>query len=100
MSTIPEGHTLFVVDIEYTVPMEQIQAVIEPHMAFVRNAYAEGRFIASGAKVPRTGGVIVMTAPSLEDAQAYLAADPFVTENVASYSYTQFMPSNLHPALK
>jgi uncharacterized protein YciI len=100
MSVIPEGHTLFIVDLEYTVPMEQIQPVLEPHLEFVRAAYSEGRFIASGAKVPRTGGVIVMHAESLQAAQDYLAADPFVSANVATYSYTEFLPSNLHSALK
>ncbi|MBA84091.1 YciI family protein [Thalassobius sp. S69A] len=100
MSIIPEGHSLFIVDLEYTVPMEQIQAVLEPHLEFVRAAYGQGRFLASGAKVPRTGGVIVMHAKSLSEAEEYLAADPFVTANVASYSYTEFLPSNLHDALK
>lgn len=100
MSIIPEGHSLFIVDLEYTVPMEQIQPVLEPHLDFVRAAYAEGRFIASGAKVPRTGGVIVMVAESMQAAQDYLSADPFVTANVATYKYTEFLPSNVHSALK
>ena len=100
MSIIPEGWALFVVDIEYTVPFKQVQTVIAPHMDFVKQAYEDGRFVSSGAKVPRTGGVIVMMAPSLEEAQAYLSADPFVTANVATYRYTQFMPRNLHSALK
>ena len=42
MSIIPEGHSLFIVDLEYTVPMEQIQAVLEPHLEFVRAAYGQG----------------------------------------------------------
>ncbi len=100
MSTIPEGHSLFIVDIEYIVPMEQIQAVLEPHLDFVRAAYAQGRFIASGAKVPRTGGVIVMHADSMQAAQDYLAADPFVSASVATYNYTEFLPSNVHDTLK
>lgn len=100
MSVIPEGHSLFIVDLEYTVPMEQIQAVLEPHLDFVRAAYEQGRFVASGAKVPRTGGVIVMIAESLQAAQDYLSTDPFVTANVAKYKYTEFLPSNLHSALK
>ncbi|WP_420568933.1 YciI family protein [Thalassovita sp.] len=100
MSAIPEGHNLFIVDLEYTVPMEQIQPVLEPHLDFVRAAYSSGIFLASGAKVPRTGGVIVMHAKTLQDAQDYLAADPFVSANVATYSYTEFLPSNLHKALK
>lgn len=100
MSIIPDGHSLFVIDLEYTVPMDQIQPVLEPHMDFVRRAYDEGRFLASGPKVPRTGGVVLMVAASLQEAQDYLSEDPFVTANVASYSYTEFLPNNLHSALK
>ncbi|WP_319825227.1 YciI family protein [Thalassovita sp.] len=100
MTLIPKGWSLFTVDIEYTVPFEQVQAVLEPHMDFVRRAYAERRFLASGPKVPRTGGMVVMMAPSLEEAHDYLSADPFVTANVADVRITQFLPNNLHPALK
>lgn len=100
MTVIPETSNLFVVDIEYKVPMDQIETVIAPHMDFVRRAYDEGRFIASGAKQPRTGGVIVMMAESLEDARGYLAQDPFVTADVADYRYTEFKATNLHAALK
>jgi len=100
MPAIPENTNLFVVDIEYTVPMSDVQQVIEPHLDFVRRAYAEGRFIASGAKVPRTGGVIVMMAESADAARDYLASDPFVTAQVAEYRLTEFLPSNVHDALK
>lgn len=100
MSAIPENTNLFIVDIEYTVPMDEVRKVIEPHMEFVRRAYDEGRFLASGAKVPRTGGIIVMMAQSPEAAHAYLSADPFVTAQVAEYRLTEFLPSNLHHALK
>ncbi|MEZ5716498.1 MAG: YciI family protein [Paracoccaceae bacterium] len=100
MSPIPESWLLFAVDIEYSVPFGEVEKVLDPHMAFVRRAYDEGRFLASGPKEPRTGGMVIMMAPSLEDAQAYLAADPFVTEKVAAVKLTAFKPSNLHTALK
>ena len=40
MSLIPEGWLLFAVDIEYTVPFDEVEKVLEPHMEFVRRAYA------------------------------------------------------------
>ena len=100
MSLIPEGWLLFAVDIEYTVPFDEVEKVLEPHMEFVRRAYAEGRFLASGPKEPRTGGIVIMMAESPDAAEAYLAADPFATAGVASMQLTAFKPSNLHPALK
>lgn len=100
MSLIPEGWLLFAVDIEYIVPFEQVEKVLEPHMDFVRRAYDQGRFLASGPKEPRTGGMVIMMAQSLEAAQDYLAADPFVTERVVAVKLTAFKPANLHSALK
>ncbi|CUK03146.1 YciI-like protein [Ruegeria denitrificans] len=100
MSIIPEGGSLFVVDIEYTVPMDKVAAVIDPHMDFVRASYEAGRFLMSGPKVPRTGGLIVMTADSREDAESYLEQDPFAQEKVAKFRVTEFRASNLHPTLK
>lgn len=100
MPVVSETMNLFIVDIEYTVPMSKVQDVIEPHLEFVRRAYVEGRFLASGAKVPRTGGIVVMMAESLDSARDYLSADPFVTAQVAEYRFTEFLPSNLHAALK
>lgn len=100
MAIIPEGWNLFIVDLEYIAPMSKVEPVLEPHLAFVRQAYDEGRYLVSGPKQPRTGGVIVMMAPSLAEAKEYNAADPFVTEGVAQYTYTEFLPNNRHEALK
>ncbi|WP_170351909.1 YciI family protein [Ruegeria atlantica] len=100
MSVIPEGSSLFVVDIEYIVPMNQVEPVIDSHMDFVHASYKDGRFLMSGPKVPRSGGLIVMTADSREEAEKYLEHDPFAQEKVAKFRVTEFRASNLHPALK
>ncbi len=100
MSVFPENWTLFVVDLEYTVPMEQVEPVLDDHMVFIKQGFETGRFVAAGRKVPRSGGVIVMTAPDLDDAQRYMAADPFQIAGVAAYRFTEFVPGTLHPALR
>ncbi len=100
LPAIAENTNLFIVDMEYSVPMSDVRQVIEPHLEFIRRTFAEGRFIASDAKVPRTGGVIVMVAESDDAARDCLALDPFVTPHVAEYRLTEFLPSNVHDALK
>lgn len=100
MSIVPEGSSLFVVDIEYIVPMDRVEPVIDSHMDFVRAAYEDGRFLMSGPKVPRSGGLIIMTADSADEAEIYLEQDPFAQEKVAKFRVTEFRASNLHPALK
>jgi uncharacterized protein YciI len=99
MSVIPEGSALFVIDIEYIVPFEEVQKVLEPHMAFVKQGYAEGRFLASGPKTPRTGGVVIAMGASLQEVEALMAQDPFVEAGVVALKITEFAASNRHPAL-
>ncbi|WP_370046990.1 MULTISPECIES: YciI family protein [Salipiger] len=99
MGVIPEGHTLFVVDIEYVVPFEQIEPVLEPHMAFVKQGYADGHFLCSGPKNPRTGGIVIAIGETLAVIEALMAEDPFVSAGVVKVQITEFAASNRHPAL-
>ena len=100
MALIPDDQNLFVVDLHYVVPLEEIEPHIEPHLAFLDEQYASGRFIASGAKVPRTGGVIIATAESWSALERLLEADPFKKEKLAQYTITEFRPGRVAPQLK
>lgn len=100
MALIREDQNLFVVDLHYIVPLEEIEPHIEPHLAFLDEHYAAGCFIASGAKVPRTGGVIIATAESRSQLERLLEADPFKKEKLAEYSITEFRPGRVAPQLK
>ncbi len=90
MSLIPNGQNLFVVDLEYLVPLEKIDPLIEDHMRFLDKNYAAGRFLVSGAKVPRSGGIILVTATSMEAVKTLLEDDPFHIQKVAKYTITEF----------
>ncbi|MBY6003984.1 hypothetical protein KUV62_08700 [Salipiger bermudensis] len=99
MGVIPEGHSLFVVDIEYVVPFEQIEPVLAPHMDFVRQGYADGHFLCSGPKNPRSGGIVIAIGASLAAIEALMAEDPFVSAGVVTVQITEFAASNRHPVL-
>ena len=92
MSFIPKGATLFVVDLEYVVPVEQVEPLIEGHMRFLEECYDKGIFMASGPKVPRTGGVILAQSDSREAIEALITQDPFHEQGVARYTITEFVP--------
>ncbi|MGB0660891.1 MAG: YciI family protein [Mangrovicoccus sp.] len=93
MSLIPASQNLFIVDIHYIVPLDEIEAELEPHVEFLNKNYASGCFIASGPKVPRTGGVIIATAESPESLMQILASDPFHAKKLAKYTVTEFRPA-------
>ena len=50
---------MFIVSLRYVVPVEQVEPHMEGHMAWLEDHYASGMFMASGRKVPRTGGIIL-----------------------------------------
>ncbi len=92
---IPAGHHLFVVDLEYLAPFAQIDPLIDAHMDFLSVHYAQGHFLASGRKAPRTGGVILAVAASKADVETWVKDDPFHQAAVARYEITEFVPGML-----
>jgi uncharacterized protein YciI len=79
---------MFILSLTYVKSNEEADRYMEPHMAWVKEGYAKGWFLASGRKVPRTGGVIfaVGQRPEIE---AYVADDPFTIHGVCEYEITE-----------
>jgi uncharacterized protein YciI len=74
----------------YLQPIEVVDNYLGAHRAFLKTLYAKGITICSGPQVPRTGGFILMTAASKEEAQAIMNNDPYVINGVAEYSVIEF----------
>jgi uncharacterized protein YciI len=79
---------MFILSLTYVKPNEEADKHMEPHMAWVKEGYARGWFLASGRKVPRTGGVIFAVGKRPE-IDAYVAADPFTIHGVCEYEITE-----------
>ncbi|PDT16714.1 GTP cyclohydrolase [Rhizobium sp. J15] len=79
---------MFILSLTYVKPNEEADRHMEPHMAWVKEGYAKGWFLASGRKVPRTGGAILAIGDRAE-IEAYVAADPFIIHGVAEYDITE-----------
>ena len=90
---------MFIVSLTYVVELAQIEAHLPAHIAWLERGYAAGLFLASGRKVPRTGGIILAQADSLATLEATLAEDPFQLHGLARYTITEFIPSKTAPAL-
>jgi len=84
---------MFIVDLAYVAPLETVDAHLGAHVAFLKEQYEKGVFIASGRKEPRTGGVIIARCSSAGELQAVLNKDPFKRNGVAWYTVTEFVPS-------
>ena len=73
-------------------PVEQVRLWSGRGRFAVERNYAAGRFIVSGRREPRTGGVILARAASTAEIEAVIAEDPFTSEGVAHYEVIEFLP--------
>jgi uncharacterized protein YciI len=91
---------MFIININYTVPLDKLDAYMTEHVKYLSQYYKLNIFVASGRKVPRTGGIILAMAKSKEVVEEIIKLDPFHIHNLAEFTITEFMTSQVHPALK
>jgi uncharacterized protein YciI len=86
---------VFIIEIEYTVDLTQIDALMADHAAWLDVNYGDGTFIASGRKVPRTGGVILTASVERSVVEAAVRRDPFAIADVATHTILEFTPTRV-----
>lgn len=91
---------MFIINLNYIVPLEKLDAYMGEHVKYLRQYYKLNKFIASGRKVPRTGGIILARADSLDEVHQIIKQDPFYTHKLAEFTVTEFLTSQVHPGLK
>ncbi|ELZ4830385.1 hypothetical protein UPX75_001236 [Salmonella enterica] len=91
---------LCVVVLTYVKPLHEIDAQIPAHVEWLKKGYADGLFLASGRKIPRTGGVILANYNDADVLQNYLAQDPFRLSGVAKVDLIPFEPTMMVTELK
>jgi uncharacterized protein YciI len=89
---------MFLISLTYKIPLRELDQYLEDHIAFLRKYYAAGKFIFSGPKVPRTGGLILAYNCSRGEAEAIIAEDPFYINQAADYELIAFDPSMCNEA--
>ena len=84
---------MFIIELSYKAPLQQVDAQMKPHMAFLNKYYASGHFLLSGRKIPRDGGIILAVGKSREEIEAIAAQDPFCQKGVADFRVIEFRVS-------
>lgn len=84
---------MFIVSLTYKAKLSEVDSYIAAHITYLEKYYAQGKFIVSGRKVPRTGGVILVNAASKCELDSILSEDPFYIADVAHYEITEFVPT-------
>jgi uncharacterized protein YciI len=85
--------SMFIIELSYKAPLSDIDAHMAAHVRFLKTHYAAGRFVVSGRKVPRDGGIIVALGGSREEVEAIAHADPFYRHGLADVRVVEFNAS-------
>ena len=91
---------MFIISLHYIVPLDELDAHMDAHVKYLKKYYSADVFIMSGRKVPRTGGIIIAQADSIEILEKIIAEDPFHKHQLAEFTITKFQASQSHPDLK
>jgi uncharacterized protein YciI len=91
---------MFIIQLTYTRPLEEVDQLVEEHKQFLEKYYAEGIFMLSGRKHPRTGGIILARAETLTSVVKIITEDPFHRHGLAEYTITEFLPTMANETLQ
>ena len=88
---------MYVLLLQYTKPLDDVERLAPEHRAFLDRYFREGKFIVSGPRDPRIGGVIIADVENELEAMKIVVEDPFFTEKVADYELIRFTPTKHDP---
>lgn len=91
---------MFIINLTYTSALDKIDEFLNEHIEFLNHQYELGHFLASGRKIPRTGGIILSNVESKEALEKIIEKDPFKKNELANYELTEFVPSKTSEELK
>ena len=84
---------MFVIELTYKVPLNQIDAHMAEHVKFLKKYYASGNFVISGRKIPREGGIIIAMGRDREQVETLIKEDPFYKFGLADFRVIEFRAS-------
>ncbi|GAA0717796.1 YciI family protein [Aquimarina litoralis] len=91
---------MFIINLTYMVELKKVDQFLNDHVEFLNEQYSLGNFLASGRKVPRTGGIILSNVPSKSELENIISKDPFHKNELANYELIEFIPSKTSEALQ
>lgn len=91
---------MFIINLNYIVPLEELDIHMADHVKYLEKYYNKNMFLASGRKVPRTGGIILVLADSKDDVEKIITEDPFYIYKFAEFDIAEFLTSKFHPDLR
>ncbi|HTQ05498.1 MAG TPA: YciI family protein [Polyangiaceae bacterium] len=83
---------MFVIELVYKAALEEIDAHMKAHVAFLNKYYEAGNFLVSGRKIPRDGGIILARG-TRDEIERIIQEDPFHRHGLADFRIIEFRAS-------
>ena len=84
---------MFIVSLSYKKELAEVEKFIFSHGEFLDTYYLQKKFIFSGRKNPRTGGIILAYNVNRETLEEIIREDPFYQNGIADYDITEVIPT-------
>ncbi|WP_411681780.1 YciI family protein [Clostridium thailandense] len=84
---------MFILILKYVKPIEEVEKELNSHITYLEKYYSLKKFICSGRRNPRTGGVILCNADTIEEIHKIIKEDPFYEKKIAEYEIIEFIPT-------
>jgi uncharacterized protein YciI len=84
---------MYIITLKYIKSLEEVEKELEAHIKYLEKYYAMDKFICSGRKNPRIGGVIISKGKNREEIESIIEEDPFKVNKIAEYEIIEFMPT-------
>lgn len=84
---------MFIIELTYKKELSEVEKFLENHKNFLDKNYEKKKFLCSGRKEPRTGGVILSNLLNRKEVEEIIQKDPFFINDIAKYNIIEFYPS-------
>jgi uncharacterized protein YciI len=88
---------MFIINLQYIKEISEVDNFVAEHRIFLEKYYESGKFLLSGRKEPRNGGIIIAQGSSRSEIESIIYEDPFHREKIAKYEIIEFIPSMTAP---
>ena len=84
---------MFILLLKYIKPLEEVNKELKSHIQYLEKYYSLQKFVCSGRRNPRIGGVILCNAKNMEEVKTIINEDPFYINKIAEYEINEFLPT-------
>jgi uncharacterized protein YciI len=91
---------MYLILLTYVKPLAEVEAVLEAHRAYLRDAPEASDIVLTGRKHSRDGGLVMLRAADRAAVDRFIAADPYALAGVAHFEVLGFDVAQVGPGLE